>query len=127
MEHVFLSLMEFRLKVENVQFVCTQLKNFTFSSELLQFGFRKLLRCADDKHKGMNSELRQHKKLMSDIPGRKPHSLTIDKQVSINFHRQAVSSRTDPHQTFTCEHFRFECCCEILKHAVKLADGTKTT
>jgi hypothetical protein len=58
MEHVFLSLTEFRLKVENVQFVCSQLKNFTFSSELLQFGFRKLLKCADDKHKGINSELR---------------------------------------------------------------------
>lgn len=31
MEHVFLSLVDFRLKVENTQFVCSQLKNFTFS------------------------------------------------------------------------------------------------
>ena len=58
MEHVFLSLIDFRLRVENVGFLLSQLKNFSFSSETMQFAFRKLLHTIEDDKPKFASENR---------------------------------------------------------------------
>jgi hypothetical protein len=64
MERVFLSMIDFRLCIQNVSFVLSQIKNFTFKAESLDFAFRKLLRSEDDERPRIfNSEQALRKKV----------------------------------------------------------------
>ena len=67
MEHVFLMLIDFRLRVENASFLLTQLKNLTFSSETRQFAFRKLLHSLEDEKPKCESEVRNIRRLPEQI------------------------------------------------------------
>jgi hypothetical protein len=129
MERVFLSLIDFRLCIQNVSFVLNQIKNFTFKAESLEFAFRKLLRSGDDDRQRLVNSEHAHNKKMAEALRRNQtiNNLTTERQIAVNFHKVTVSQRTQPRDPYTCEKYRFECCCEILKHAVRHTEGTKTT